>query len=185
MSWYLYDSISVTHWYTKLTVQSVSSKKCAWKKEPCYTRLMQQLYQSIDSIHGHSKLYSEFIYYYGYISNHVIVVKRVIIIYGRGVDHSSWQVWWPLTREEGDSNFCRWKKDPCYPRLMQQHYKSIDSIHDHSKLYSEFIYYHGYRSNSCQKGDYYLLEGGWSLIMTGMVTIDPGGSNFCRGKRGC
>ena len=54
----LYESVSV--WYTKLTVQSVSSKKHIWEKESCYARLnlILQLYQSIDSIHVHSKLYS-------------------------------------------------------------------------------------------------------------------------------
>ena len=58
-----------------------------WEKELCYTRLMRQLYQSIDSIHGHNKLYSGIIYIIMVID--VIVVKVVIIIYGGGVDHSS------------------------------------------------------------------------------------------------
>ena len=41
------------------------------EKESCYARLMLHLYQSIDSIHVHNKLYSdqEPMYYYGYRSN--------------------------------------------------------------------------------------------------------------------
>ena len=73
--------------YTNVTFQSVSSKKHMWEKELCYARLMRQLYQSIDSIHGHNKLYSGIIYIIMVID--VIVVKVVIIIYGGGVDHSS------------------------------------------------------------------------------------------------
>ncbi len=58
-----------------------------WEKELCYARLMRHLYQSIEFIHGHNKLYSGITYIIMVID--VIVVKVVVIIYGGGVDHSS------------------------------------------------------------------------------------------------
>ncbi len=67
-----------------LSSQSVP-RNTFWEKELCYSRLMRQLYQSIDSIHCHNKLYSEIIYIIMVID--VIVVKMVIIIYGGGVDN--------------------------------------------------------------------------------------------------
>ena len=50
-----------------------------WEKELCYAGLIRQLYQSIDSIHGHNKLYPGIIYIIMVID--VIVVKVMIIIY--------------------------------------------------------------------------------------------------------
>ncbi len=51
-----------------------------WEKESRYARLILQLYQSIDFIHVHNKLYSGT---YPFIMDiDLTVVKRVIIIYG-------------------------------------------------------------------------------------------------------